>query len=118
VKIISSVCLLAAVLMTVAACGGGAPQTPPQSAARACKEFTAWYLAHQGNILSRAGSEALKQAVDAAPSGRLYRAMSTFRSDVQTAAAAPGMLQTGEKDLALTAALSVASQCQSVNPNS
>jgi hypothetical protein len=44
--------------------------------------------------------------------------MSTFRSDVQTAAAAPGMLQTGEKDLALTAALSVASQCQSVNPNS
>ena len=27
--------------------------------------------------------------------------MSTFRSDVQTAAAAPGMLQTGEKDLAL-----------------
>ena len=44
--------------------------------------------------------------------------MNTFRSDVQTAVAAPGTLQTGEKGLALTAALSVASQCQSVNPNS
>jgi hypothetical protein len=44
--------------------------------------------------------------------------MSTFRSDIQTAAAASSTPQTAEKDFALTAALSVANQCQSVNPNS
>jgi len=65
-----------------------------------------------------AGSAALKRAVAEAPSGRLYRAMNTFRSDIQTAAAASGSPQTAEKDFALTAALAVADQCQSVNPNS
>ena len=44
--------------------------------------------------------------------------MRTFRSDIQTAAAASGTLQTAEKDFALIAALSVANQRQSVNPNS
>ena len=117
-KIVSSLCLLAALLSTVPACGGGGPRVPAHSAAKACKEFTTWYLAHQGNILSGSGTAALKQAVGEAPSGRLYRAMNTFRSDIQTAAGASGSLQTAEKDFALTAALSVANQCQSVNPNS
>ena len=116
-KIVSCALLFAALLITVTACGGGGSRAPVHSAAKACKEFTTWYLAHQVNVLSGAFSAVLKQAVAEAPSGRLYRAMNTFRSDIQTAAAS-GTLQTAEKDLALTAALSAANQCQSVNPNS
>ncbi|MGH7868978.1 MAG: hypothetical protein ACREP9_15410 [Candidatus Dormibacteraceae bacterium] len=107
-----------AAMMLLSACGGSGPAAPVHSAAKACKDFSTWYLAHESNILSGVGSAQLNRAIREAPSGRLYHAMSTFQSDIQTAAAASSTLQTPEKDFALTAALSVANQCQSVNPNS
>ena len=111
-----SVVLLAASI-PLAACGSGSSK-PTHSASQACKDFDKWWTTQDGNVLAGKDRALLTEAVSEAPSGHLYRDMSTFRSDVSSASAAQGSnLATGEKLLTLEAAQAVTSDCQSVNPN-
>jgi len=108
---------LVAVSVPLAACGGGAGK-PAHSASQACKDFSKWWVTQGGNVLAGKDRTLLTEAVSEAPSGHLYRDMSTFRSDVSSASAAQGSsLATGEKLLTLEAGQAVASDCQSVNPS-
>jgi len=108
--------LAVAVLILVAACSS-APAVPVHSAPTACKDFRNWFLAIDGNVTSGKDSSTLTAAVHAAPSGALYRDLSTLESNVQSATAAKGTgLASGERLLALETAQTVESDCQSVNP--
>lgn len=89
---------------------------PRPSAAVACKDFTDWYLAQGGNVGSLKDAAMLGRAVTAAPSGALYRDLSTLESDSLTTASQKGSLHTADVLVTQEAALSVEQHCQSVNP--
>jgi hypothetical protein len=100
----------------LSACG---TRTPPHSAPQACKDFRSWWLAQGGNVVAGKDKILLARAVDEAPSGHLYRDMSTLESNVSSAVAAQGTsLGISEKTITSETALSVAQDCQSVNISS
>lgn len=102
--------------MCIAACSSG-PSAPTHSAPAACRDFRNWFLAIGGNVTSGKDLATLAQAVHEAPSGTLYRDLSTLQSNVQSATAAKGStLATGERLLTLESAQTVETDCQSVNP--
>jgi outer membrane murein-binding lipoprotein Lpp len=108
----------------IAGCAGGAKPRPAApavhhvSAASACRDFEMWFLANNSNILAGNDGAILHRAVSESPSGQLYEDMNTLRSDVATAAAAQGDLQSAEKGMTVNAAYAVEQDCQSVNPSS
>ena len=100
----------------LAGCGGGAPQPHRHSAAAACSDLSTWFFAQPGhNVLSGKDGAVLRRAVTEAPSGHLYRDLSTLQSDVASSAKT-GALAVGSKALTETAALNAENDCQSVNP--
>jgi hypothetical protein len=102
----------------LAACGSSAPPAPAHSAAKACKDFSVWYLLQGNNVLAGREPSLLATAVSEAPSGTLYHDMSVFKSDVASATQAEGSpLAVGEKGLTVAAADVVAQDCSSVNPS-
>ncbi len=113
--------LAAVPLLALTACGGSpashTPAKPKISAASACKGFETWFLAH-GMSHSAKGISELVVAVHEAPSGNLYRDMSTLEANVKTAAATKGSLGTAEFGMVTVDAQQVESDCQNVNPGS
>jgi hypothetical protein len=98
-------------------CSGSAP--PSHSAPQACKDFRSWWLAQGGSVVAGKDKALLARAVDQAPSGHLYRAMSTLESNVSSAVAAQGTsLGISAKTITTETALTVAQDCQSVNTSS
>jgi hypothetical protein len=102
--------------LSAAACSSG-PSAPQHSAPAACKDFRTWFLGIGGNVTSGNKTSILANAVHEAPSGHLYRDLSTLQSNVQTATAAKGTaLASGERLMTLESAQAVQTDCQSVNP--
>ena len=94
-------------------------QDTADSAPQACKDFRSWWLAQGGNVVAGKDKTLLARAVDEAPSGHIYRDMSTLESNVSSAVAAQGTsLGISEKTITSETALSVAQDCQSVNISS
>lgn len=107
---------VAVAALSVTACSS-APAAPVHSAPAACKNFQHWFLAIGGNVASGKDAKVLAAAVHAAPSGHLYRDLSTLQSDVSTTVGAKGTsLESGSRLMTLVVAQQVESDCQSVNP--
>lgn len=120
---ITAAVLIVTAGLTLTACGGSspkptAPAKPKVSAAVACGDFSSWYLSVGGNVATVKNLSKLQAAVSAAPSGQLYQDLSTLESDVMTTASQGGSLGQAEALMTKTAALAVAQDCQSINPNS
>ena len=120
--------LIAATAITalaVTACGGGAPKPAPSpshhlSAAEACKDFQDWVSAlAQANVADVGKSGNLLAAIAAAPSGPLYKDLSTLWENTVTALKAQGSLKQSEAGYVSVEAQNIQQDdCASVNPNS
>jgi len=112
----SSIALAAlpAVVLALTACGSAAPA---HSAPAACRDFRKWFLAENGNVASGRNASLLETAVSEAPSGKLYRDLSTLKSNVSTTSAAQGNgLRAAEKLMTLESAQAVEQDCEAANP--
>jgi hypothetical protein len=119
--------LIAAMAITglaVTACGGGAPKPAPPpshhlSAAAACKDFQDWLSAAQGNVADVGKSGILLAGIAVAPSGQLYKDLSTLWQNVVTVSKAKGSLKQSEAGYVSVEAQNIQQDdCASVNPNS
>ena len=110
-------------LAALTACSGGTPKpaaSPTQtvSAATACAHFRHWYLAAQPHLADAAKTADLILAVTAAPSGQLYKDLSTLEANVLTASKATGSLGQAEDAMLVSDAAAVEQECAAVNPAS
>jgi hypothetical protein len=110
---------VAAIALLVTACSSGASTSAPvHPAARACKDFNGWYLAHRSNLTSGAYAPALKQAAAQAPGGILRLTVDRLRVADTIAAQTSGSLQATVKKHALALALSIVNYCRSAGTSS
>jgi predicted small secreted protein len=99
---------LAAIALTLAACG---TSPPAHSASAACTAFSAWVKAQAGNLDAGKDMSQLRQAVSDAPSGSLYQDLGTVLVNVTYARHHPEAGQVTQPDVA-----QVQADCASVSP--
>jgi hypothetical protein len=111
-------CVAAIALLATACSSGTSTSAPVHPAARACKDFNGWYLAHRSNLTGGAYAPALKQVAAQAPRGTLRLTVDRLRVADTIAAQTSGSLQATVKKQALSLALSIVKYCRSVGASS
>jgi len=111
-------CVAAIALLATACSSGTSTPAPVHPAARACKDFNGWYLAHRSNLTGGAYAPVLKQVAAQAPRGTLRLTVDRLRVADTIAAQTSGSLQATVKKQALSLALSIVKYCRSVDTSS